>query len=172
VDQLNALMEAAQKTAYLDVLADDGWNPRFWSSKLHFYISGLPFYNFPYTFGYLLSMGLYAVAREAGGEFAETYRRLLIATGCQDAEAAARVLGQKPPNCCQPSSSICGFGRSHFRKVQSSLSLRNDNKTWSFLKGRDFDNALDEYVFFLGDFRPFGMHGTAETGGGCSHPHC
>ena len=100
VDQLNTLMEAAQKTAYLDVLADDGWNPRFWSSKLHFYISGLPFYNFPYTFGYLLSMGLYAVAREAGGEFAETYRRLLIATGCQDAEAAVRsTLGfdlQKP----------------------------------------------------------------------------
>lgn len=89
-DQLNALMESAQKTAYLDVLATDGWNPRFWASKLHFYISGLPFYNFPYTFGYLLSMGVYAVGQDAGGSFDETYRKLLIATGCRDAEDAVR----------------------------------------------------------------------------------
>jgi len=90
VDQLNSLMESAQKTAYLDVLADGGWNPRFWVSKLHFYITGLPFYNFPYTFGYLLSMGVYALGKDAGPEFPDTYRKLLIATGCQDAEDAVR----------------------------------------------------------------------------------
>ena len=90
-DQLNALMEKAQRTAYLDSLADDGWNPRFWVSKLHFYITGLPFYNFPYTFGYLLSLGVYAVGQDAGGEFADTYRKLLIATGCKDAEDAVRT---------------------------------------------------------------------------------
>lgn len=89
-EQLNALMEAAQRTAYLDSLADDGWNPRFWVSKLHFYITGLPFYNFPYTFGYLLSLGVYAVGQDSGGEFAETYRKLLIATGSKDAEDAVR----------------------------------------------------------------------------------
>ncbi len=90
-DQLNGLMEAAQKKAYLDAMCEGGWNPRFWVSKLHFYISGLPFYNFPYTFGYLLSMGVYAVGQDAGGEFAETYRKLLIATGCKDAEDAVRT---------------------------------------------------------------------------------
>ena len=90
-EQLNALMESAQKTAYLNALADGGWNARFWVSKLHFYISGLPFYNFPYTFGYLLSLGVYAVGQDSGAEFAETYRRLLIATGCQDAEDAVRT---------------------------------------------------------------------------------
>ncbi len=89
-DQLNSLMESAQRTAYLDALSDDGWNPRFWVSKLHFYITGLPFYNFPYTFGYLLSLGIYAVGQDAGGEFADTYRKLLIATGCKDAEDAVR----------------------------------------------------------------------------------
>lgn len=89
-DQLNALMESAQRTAYMDSLADDGWNPRFWVSKLHFYITGLPFYNFPYTFGYLLSLGVYAVGQDSGGEFADTYRKLLIATGCKDAEDAVR----------------------------------------------------------------------------------
>lgn len=90
-DQLNALMENAQKTAYLDSLAEGGWNPRFWVSKLHFYITGLPFYNFPYTFGYLLSLGVYAIAQDSGGEFADTYRKLLIATGCKDAEDTVRT---------------------------------------------------------------------------------
>lgn len=89
-DQLNELMDRAQRTAYLDSLSDDGWNPRFWVSKLHFYISGLPFYNFPYTFGYLLSLGVYAVGKDSGSEFAETYRKLLIATGSKDAEEAVQ----------------------------------------------------------------------------------
>ena len=89
-ERLSAMMDAAQKEAYLDALAPDGWNPRFWVSKLHFYITGLPFYNFPYTFGYLLSMGVYAVGREAGPSFPEQYRRLLIATGCRDAEEAVQ----------------------------------------------------------------------------------
>ena len=26
-----------------------------WASKLHFYISGVTFYNFPYTFGFLIA---------------------------------------------------------------------------------------------------------------------
>uniref|UniRef100_A0A7C2K1N9 Oligoendopeptidase F n=1 Tax=Schlesneria paludicola TaxID=360056 RepID=A0A7C2K1N9_9PLAN len=89
-DRLSELMEAAQKTAYLNALASDGWNPRFWVSKLHFYITGLPFYNFPYTFGYLLSLGVYAVGRNSGPGFADQYRRLLLATGCCDAEDAVQ----------------------------------------------------------------------------------
>ncbi|HET6423108.1 MAG TPA: M3 family oligoendopeptidase [Planctomycetaceae bacterium] len=84
------LMEAAQKEAYLGALADGGWNPRFWASKLHFYITSLPFYNFPYTFGYLLSLGVYAVGRDAGPSFPAQYRQLLMATGCQDAEDAVQ----------------------------------------------------------------------------------
>lgn len=88
--RFSELMEAAQKEAYLNVLADDGWNPRFWASKLHFYISGLPFYNFPYTFGYLLSLGLYSLGKEMGPAFPEKYNRLLIATGNSDAEDAVK----------------------------------------------------------------------------------
>lgn len=92
--RLSQLMTEAQQEAYLNALAGDGWNPRFWVSKLHFYITELPFYNFPYTFGYLLSLGVYATAREAGPGFAERYRQLLMATGCCDAEEAVlRTLG-------------------------------------------------------------------------------
>ncbi|MEZ6057360.1 MAG: M3 family oligoendopeptidase [Planctomycetaceae bacterium] len=89
-DRLYELMEAAQKEAYLNALDDNGWNPSFWISKLHFYISGWPFYNFPYTFGYLLSTGLYAMAREQGESFSEPYRQFLLATGCQQTEEAVQ----------------------------------------------------------------------------------
>lgn len=88
--RLSELMLAAQKEAYLNALAEDGWYPDFWVSKLHFYISGLPFYNFPYTFGYLLSTGLFALSQEAGDAFPEQYRRLLVATGCLETEAAVQ----------------------------------------------------------------------------------
>jgi pepF/M3 family oligoendopeptidase len=88
--RLSELMLAAQKDAYLEALADDGWYPDFWVSKLHFYISGLPFYNFPYTFGYLLSTGLYALGLDAKADFPAQYRQLLIATGCMETEAAVQ----------------------------------------------------------------------------------
>ena len=89
-EQLSELMLAAQKETYCGALADDGWNPNFWVSKLHFYISGMPFYNFPYTFGYLLSLGVYALAKERGDEFPAQYREFLKATGCMETEDAVQ----------------------------------------------------------------------------------
>ena len=87
-ERLSQLMHTAQQETYLNGLADDGWYPGFWISKLHFYIHQWPFYNFPYTFGYLLSQGVYALAPKFGDEFPARYRSLLIATGCQQTEAA------------------------------------------------------------------------------------
>jgi oligoendopeptidase F len=88
--RLSELMRAAQQDAFCDGLADDGWNPNFWISKLHFYISSLPFYNFPYTFGFLLSTGVYALAADFGSQFAERYERLLQATGSMPTEQAVQ----------------------------------------------------------------------------------
>lgn len=85
--RLSALMESAQQEAYCSVLADDGWNPNFWISKLHFYITDWPFYNFPYTFGYLLSLGTFSLA-EASSDFQKQFRNFLMATGSHDTEAA------------------------------------------------------------------------------------
>ena len=89
-DRLSELMLAAQQETYLDALDDAGWNPRFWISKLHFYISQFPFYNFPYTFGYLLSLGVYALSGDLGDKFPDQYKRLLLATGCQQTEDAVQ----------------------------------------------------------------------------------
>lgn len=88
--RLSELMLASQREAYLDGLDPAGWYPDFWISKLHFYISGLPFYNFPYTFGYLLSNGLFALAADDRKNFPSRYRQLLIATGAKETEAAVQ----------------------------------------------------------------------------------
>lgn len=88
--RLSELMLTAQQETYLNALDPAGWYPDFWVSKLHFYISGLPFYNFPYTFGFLLSTGLFSLAPEMGSAFPERYRNLLIATGCKETEDAVK----------------------------------------------------------------------------------
>lgn len=92
VDQLNELMADAQRRAFRDAL--DEYHPHFWASKLHFYITGVPFYNFPYTFGYLFSSGLYAVAQREGAAFEDRYVALLRDTGSMTVEQlAAKHLG-------------------------------------------------------------------------------
>lgn len=90
-ERFDELMLAAQQEAYQQALAADGWNPSFWVSKLHFYIASWPFYNFPYTFGFLLSQGIYALARDAGPDFSQRYRQFLLATGCRQAEEAVQT---------------------------------------------------------------------------------
>ncbi|PEZ83363.1 M3 family oligoendopeptidase [Bacillus sp. AFS017274] len=86
-ERLNELMVDAQKEAYGDALSD--YNPTFWASKLHFYITGVPFYNFPYTFGYLFSLGIYANALKEPAGFEEKYIALLKDTGSMKVEDLA-----------------------------------------------------------------------------------
>ncbi|MFU8804995.1 MAG: oligoendopeptidase, partial [Bradymonadaceae bacterium] len=62
----------------------------FWASKLHFYLAYLPFYNFPYTFGYLFSRAVYDRARERGPEFIPVIDDLLRDTGRLSSEEIGR----------------------------------------------------------------------------------
>lgn len=86
--ELDELMLQAQKLAYGDALAE--YEPHFWASKLHFYITTYPFYNFPYTFGYLFSLSVYARALEEGESFAPKYDALLQDTGRMRVEDLAK----------------------------------------------------------------------------------
>ena len=90
VTRLKELMLAAQRRCYGDALAEDELDPWFWASKLHFYITGLSFYNFPYTFGYLFSLGIFARAKQEGPGFLPQYEELLRRTGSDTAEGVAR----------------------------------------------------------------------------------
>ncbi len=91
--RLNELMEQAQKEGFAGGLAST--HPHFWASKLHFYITYVPFYNFPYTFGYLFSLSVYAKALEEGSGFEEKYMALLRDTAVMSAEdLAMKHLGE------------------------------------------------------------------------------
>ena len=86
-EELSAIMLAAQKEAYMDSL--DAYHSLFWASKLHFYLTDIPFYNFPYTFGYLFSAGLY-YRLNGDSDAAQRYDALLRDTGSMSVEDLAR----------------------------------------------------------------------------------
>lgn len=85
--ELSTLMEEAQREAFRGALGN--YHPHFWASKLHFYITDVPFYNFPYTFGYMFSTGIYAMAQREGQAFSEKYDALLRDTGRMTVEELA-----------------------------------------------------------------------------------
>jgi len=86
-EELCKLMEEAQREAFRGMLGEA--HPHFWASKLHFYLTDVPFYNFPYTFGFLFSSGIYARALEEGPSFAGKYVALLRDTGRKTVEQLA-----------------------------------------------------------------------------------
>ena len=88
VSELKALMTDTQRKVYGDTIADGDEDPWFWASKLHFFITEVSFYNFPYTFGYLLSLALFAEFKRTGADFLPRYEAFLRSTGvasCEDA---------------------------------------------------------------------------------------
>lgn len=95
VSRLKELMVETQRRILGDVLEAGGEDPYFWASKLHFYITGLTFYNFPYTFGFLLSRALTTMFRKDGVEFLRRYEEFLRLTGSDTAEnVVRRALGR------------------------------------------------------------------------------
>ena len=90
VSRLCELMLAAEREWYGDALDPQDLDPWFWASKLHFYMTSISFYNFPYTFGYLFSLGIFERAKREGPSFLPRYEALLRATGSGSAETVAR----------------------------------------------------------------------------------
>lgn len=89
--QLCDLMRDTQREVFGDALAAGGEDPWFWASKLHFYINEVEFYNYPYTFGYLLSAGLMERLQAEGSNFLDRYERFLALSGQLDCE---ELIGQ------------------------------------------------------------------------------
>ncbi|WP_377890423.1 M3 family oligoendopeptidase [Alkalihalobacillus sp. R86527] len=78
-NRLNQLMEEAINEAYDGSFEQPSIHSWIWTP--HYYITQSPFYNFPYTFGYLFALGIYATAKEKGKEFEEEYLNLLRDSG-------------------------------------------------------------------------------------------
>jgi pepF/M3 family oligoendopeptidase len=92
-DDLNDIMERAQKATYGDGLDERYLQKYMWTWKPHYYIPELSFYNYPYAFGLLFATGLYAIYRQRGESFVEEYRDLLASTGEETAARLARRFG-------------------------------------------------------------------------------
>lgn len=91
--ELCELMTQAQLATYGDALDPDALHPYMWAVKPHYYSAGLSFYNFPYAFGQLFGLGLYAKYTEDVHEFPIRYRKLLQMTGQATANQVTKAAG-------------------------------------------------------------------------------
>ena len=80
-DDLNDIMERAQKATYGAGLDEQFLQKFMWTWKPHYYSSDRSFYNYPYAFGLLFATGLYAIYQKRGADFVPDYKNLLASTG-------------------------------------------------------------------------------------------
>ena len=95
VQELNEIMLQAQRETYGDGLDQDLLHPYMWAVKSHYYSVYGPFYNYPYMFGLLFGLGLYARYQDDPSNFKSGYDELLSLTGTADAETLARRFGMR-----------------------------------------------------------------------------
>ena len=89
------LMKETQRQVFGDALAPGREDPWFWVSKLHFYIDEVEFYNYPYTFGFLLSTAYMKRFREGEPGALNAYERFLANSGKMSCEEVVReTLGE------------------------------------------------------------------------------
>lgn len=91
VDEFKELMLDAQRQTYGEGLDAETLHPFMWVVKGHYY--GSSYYNWPYTFGLLFGLGLYAQYRSNPDEFRAGYDDLLSSTGLDDAAALTGRFG-------------------------------------------------------------------------------
>jgi len=91
VSELNELMLQAQADGYGDGLDQSTAHPHMWVLKPHYYSSH--FYNWPYTYGLLFGLGLFARYREDPEQFRPGYETLLSRAGMDTAEELGAAFG-------------------------------------------------------------------------------
>ncbi|HEX8919691.1 MAG TPA: M3 family oligoendopeptidase [Chloroflexota bacterium] len=125
VDELNEIMLRSQRQTYGDGLNESVLHPYMWAVKGHYYSVARPFYNFPYMFGLLFGLGLYARYRQDPDEFRRSYDELLSSTGTADvAELTGRFgIDVTTPDFWQASLDII---RHDIERFEQLISRNND----------------------------------------------
>jgi len=80
-DEMCEIMIDAQKQTYGDGLDEEHLHPYMWLLKPHYYYHGADFYNYPYAFGLLFGLGMFAIYQNEGDDFIPRYKDLLRSTG-------------------------------------------------------------------------------------------
>jgi pepF/M3 family oligoendopeptidase len=93
IQELCELMLQSQRDTYGDGLDGAALHPYMWAVKSHYYSPSRSFYNFPYMFGLLFGVGLYARYQQDPDGFRERYDDLLASTGMGDAATLAARFG-------------------------------------------------------------------------------
>lgn len=91
VNELNEIMLQAQHDAYGDGLVQSTAHRHMWVLKPHYY--GSHFYNWPYTYGLLFGLGLYAQFHRDPDRFRAGYDDLLSRAGMNTAEELGSAFG-------------------------------------------------------------------------------
>ena len=92
VTELDELMVAAQADAYGDGLDQSTAHPQMWVLKPHYY--GSHFYNWPYTYGLLFGLGLFARYQDDPERFRAGYDDAAVA--CRDGHRRGARPGVRP----------------------------------------------------------------------------
>ncbi|MBQ0070809.1 MAG: M3 family oligoendopeptidase [Spirochaetales bacterium] len=89
-EDFSKMMLQAQEDTYGDGL---GLKHQYmWAVKGHYYSEGFSFYNYPYAFGQLFALGLYA-SKDTTEDFPKHYREVLAMTGRYEAKEVAAAAG-------------------------------------------------------------------------------
>ena len=91
--ELCEIMLDAQRQTYGDGLDENCMHPYMWACKSHYYSTGLHFYNFPYAFGLLFGLGVFALYQQKGEDFLPLYDKLLRDTSSGDVRQVAAGVG-------------------------------------------------------------------------------
>lgn len=92
-EELCRMMQKAQLRCYGDSLDEKCLDPYMWLSKPHYYFADRSYYNFPYSFGTLLSIGMYRHYEADPLEFAKSYDVFLKSTGKMDVHKLCKIVG-------------------------------------------------------------------------------
>ena len=68
-------------------------HPYMWACKSHYYSTATHFYNFPYAFGQLFAVGVYALYARKGPDFLPDYEKLLRSAGSGSVRDVAASVG-------------------------------------------------------------------------------
>ncbi len=93
VDMLKQAMLDAQMQTYGDGLDKDVLHPYMWACKSHYYSAENNYYNYPYAFGLLFALGLYAEYQKGRPNFVADYNQLLKNTTRMNVKDVAAGMG-------------------------------------------------------------------------------
>ena len=89
-DDFSKMMLQAQEDTYGDGLGTK--HQYMWAVKGHYYSEGFSFYNYPYAFGQLFALGLFA-SKDSVPDFPKHYKEVLSMTGRFEAKKVAAAAG-------------------------------------------------------------------------------